>query len=122
MSTQAGIDFEAADNARDARLRYRVLRLLNECRSIARPGPWIKDILDSAAGKDRLEDEQHLVKLLIDLDNAGYVLVEDKRTRAREDLSLGFIYCSITAEGTRFVSGAAPPDPLIDDGRIVKRN
>jgi len=114
------IDFEAANLARDARLRFRILRVLNECRPISLRGMQIKDILASAAGKDEIEDEQHVVRLLTDLSNGGYIVVEDKRTRTREELGLGFMDCCVTIKGTRFISGAAPPDALIADGRIVK--
>ena len=114
------IDFEAANIARDARLRWRVLRLLDVFKPVSPTGLQIKDALESAAGKDRLEDEQHLIKLLTDLCNGGCALIVDTRTLRREELTLGFMNCSITHKGTSFVARCSPPDPLIDDGRIVK--
>jgi hypothetical protein len=105
----------------DAKLRFRVLQLLNEARSSeagvrgTRLRSWVEDIDVSFA------DDDHCLSLLADLQGAGYLTIADQRVHAHERWGLSKIDCRITAKGTRFLAGEEPVDGLIADGRIKKK-
>ena len=105
----------------DAKLRFRLLQVLNEARSSeagirgTKLRSWIEDLDASFA------DDDHCLQLLADLQSSGYITIQDQRTHAREQWGLPKIDCKITAKGTRFLACEEPVDGLIDDGRIKKK-
>lgn len=105
----------------DAKLRYRILQVLNEARSSeagvrgTKVRAWIEDIDASFA------DDHHCLELLSDLQSAGYLMIQDQRAHAHEKWGLGKIDCRITVKGTRFLAGEEPTDGLIADGRLKKK-
>lgn len=114
------IDSESANRMADARLRHRILRVLESGRSMpAMKARFVVDVIDGIAGSDHFEGEDHSLALLRDLDGGGYIRLADTRTRKDQQYGLGFLNVSILPKGTRFCAGGEPADALIDDGRIV---
>lgn len=111
------MDSEAANRMADARLRYRILRVLESARAMpAMKARALVDVIDGIAGEDHFEGEDYALQLLRDLD--GYIRLSDTRTRKDQRYGLGFLDVTILPKGTRFLAGGEPADPLIDDGRI----
>jgi hypothetical protein len=118
------MDFEAANRKRDRRLRWSILRMLNNARALD-GGMAARQLLESLDGalppSDRFgDDDDRLMSLLKDLANAGYVELLDLRTHRSQKHSVDWINAAVTAKGTRFCDEGEAPDSLIDDGRIVK--
>lgn len=105
----------------DAKLRYRILQVLNEARASeagvrgTKLRAWVEDMDVSFA------DDDHCLQLLADLQSSGYLTLQDRRTHAREQWGLGKIDCKVTAKGTRFLACEEPVDGLIADGRLKKK-
>lgn len=118
------MDFDAANQKRDRRRRWSLLRLLDHARGQESgvAGRDVMDKLDEALPPaDRFnEDDQHLLRLLKDLEAAGYAELVDLRTHRRQGYGLDYLRARVTAKGSRFCMGGEPPDALIDDGRIVR--
>ena len=113
-------DSEAANQAMDARLRYRVLRVLESGRSMpAMKSRFLVDVINGVAGSDHFEGDDHALQLLRDLSGDGYIELLDRRTHKSQVYGIGFLDVSIKAKGTRFLAGGEPADALIEDGRIV---
>lgn len=119
------MDFEQADHKRDLRLRKRVLQVLHAAR--VRPefgwvtGRFIFDVVDGALpGGQRFEADEHLLGLLRDLIDAGYVEERDDRTRAWQRYTLDCLSYRITPRGTALVLEQVEPDPLVEDRRPRK--
>ena len=115
------MEHEAANNARDARLRKRMLDMIHRARVAPLGGlnaRTLMDLIDSAmpAGQG-FESEDHAIGLIADLANAGYVTLSDKRTHKHQRHSIDWGFVKITALGSRMSLEQAPVDPLIADGR-----
>ena len=114
------MDLEKANIARDARLRNRILRLLNDSRPFVIHGNQIVDATDGFNGDD-IEDDAHALRLLGDLANLGMIATADRRTHRSQELVPGLLDCTVTAKGSRFVMGGEPAEVMIKDGRIVRK-
>lgn len=112
---------EAANNARDARLRKRMLDTLHR----ARIGPFaglsartLVDVVKSATPMGQgFEDDDHAAGLLMDLANAGYCTVKDTRTHRHQSRQIDFLFAKVTSLGSKLSLEEAPVDALVDDGR-----
>jgi hypothetical protein len=118
------LDFDNANRARDARLRYAVLVTVdsNKHTGYALTGRTIRDIHDGihrAEPSEQFEDDAHVVAIMKDLAAGDYIRLTDTRTHKTQKLGPSFLQAEITIRGTRFLAGGEPPDSLIDDGRIV---
>jgi hypothetical protein len=119
------MDGDATQQRQDRRLRWKLLRILDAGKDLEAglPGRHVMDALNEAlpvAERFEDDDERRLVRLLKDLDNAGYADLVDTRTHTHQAYGLEWLLASVTAKGTRFVMGGEPPDALVDDGRIVR--
>lgn len=113
-------DSEAANRAMDARLRYRILRVLESGRSVPfMRARFIVDTINGIAGGDHFEGDDHAVQLFRDLSGEGYIDLVDRRTLKSQGYGIGFLDVAIRPKGTRFLAGGEPADALIEDGRIV---
>lgn len=118
------MDHEQAKQRQDRRLRWSILRMLDNAKDLegGMPGRRLLDVLDGALPPaDRFgDDEARLLSLLKDLKAGGYAELLDTRTHRSQRYGLDYLQVSITAKGSRFRMGGEPPDALIDDGRIVR--
>lgn len=119
------MEFELADRKRDLRLRKRVLQVLHAAR--VRPefgwvtGRFIYDVVDGALpGGQRFEADEHLLGLLRDLIDAGYVEERDDRTRTWQRYGLDCLSYRVTPRGTALVLEQIEPNPLVEDRRVRK--
>lgn len=112
---------DSTAQADDRRQRMRILRALYEARRV--PGGVnarsLRGLLDG--GAMRFRDEDHFLAVLDDLFDAGYVKVIDHRDSLDEPYVSDVLRVEIEPLGVRFVTGAAPADRLIDDGRRTDR-
>lgn len=105
----------------DAKLRYRILQVLNEA-SASEAGvrgtkllSWVEDMDVSFA------DDHHCLEMLSYLQSANYIEIHDQRVHAHEHWGLNKIDCRIAAKGMRFLAGEEPADGMIADGRLKKK-
>jgi hypothetical protein len=119
------MDFDAANNSRNAQLRWNLLRMLNAARAMEGGinGETLRAQIDSVLPPSRqFADADHAFALLVDLSGAGYVELIDHRTEKRQRYTLEWANAKITAKGTAFCERHLPADPMIDDGRIAPPN
>ncbi|MGE5608940.1 MAG: hypothetical protein ACM359_06785 [Bacillota bacterium] len=118
----SGLDREMMAKGRDAKLRFRILQLLEASRAVPFTASLdVYSAFELADDVQKFEDEDHYLRLLMDLSDEGYIELQDTRTLRTQAYSVKYLNVRIRARGVRFVAKAEPPDPLIDDGRIVKK-
>jgi hypothetical protein len=115
------MDHDAANNARDARLRKRMLDALHRARVSPLGGlnaRTLADVVDAGSPPGQgIQEDEHAIGLLKDLANAGYVTIEDKRTHKHQRHSIDWLFAKVTAAGSKLALEKAPVDALVDDGR-----
>jgi len=113
--------------ARDRRLRRAILQSLHRARA-NESGGWISgrflfDVLGyscpSSAGP---ESDSHLLALLRDLVAKKLVEERDDRDRRSQSFSLDRLSFRVMAMGSSLCEETIPPDPDIDDERILRRS
>jgi hypothetical protein len=111
-----------AEHKRDRRLRKRILQALHAARVRPDAG-WMSarflyDLVDGALpGGQQFDSDLHLLGLVRDLVNAGYVLERDDRRHVNQPFSLDTLSFRITSQGTALALEAIDPDPVIEDSR-----
>lgn len=117
------MSFDAANRERDRRLRNSMLRLCGVMlpQQLRMTGGILRDQINgTSAPSESFEDDQHVMRLMTDLEKAGYVLTKDLRTRRAQRIDPSLFEIELTDKGRRFLIEDAPPDSLIEDGRLVK--
>jgi hypothetical protein len=114
------MDIDAANNARDARLRKRLLLALDRAQVGPLGGLNARTLVEVAGTGPRgqaVEDDDHAIALLRYLVNAGYATERDERTHKRQRFGLEWMFLKVTPAGSRLAVGKGPIDPLIEDDR-----
>lgn len=120
------MDFEAANRARDRRLRRRLLRSLNQSRVSPTggiDGQTLMDLVDpvpsrGGQGGQGFEDGEHFIRLVRDLKNKQMAEIDISGMRVGQRLAPHHLHIRVTDKGSRLVNETEPPDPDIEDERV----
>lgn len=122
MTTHA---HHAAQRSRHARIRWELLRAMHGSRTNQHggwaTGRYLLEVVAYLGGDFRVESDDEGLGLLQDLVAAGYARSEDNREDRAQVYGLDHLTFRIEAKGIAFVNRAAPPDAMVDDGRIVRQ-
>jgi hypothetical protein len=117
------MDLEAANRARDRRLRRQLLRTLHAARIAPQKGLHgrrLMELVDDAMPPgDRFESLSHALGLMRDLEAKDLASIADERTRRSQVFSLDYLLVRIAALGSSLINETAPVDPDIEDERIA---
>lgn len=119
------MDRREANLKRDRRLRRRLLSTLSSARAYgptgAIGGRTLCDTVDSVMPRDqRLEDDEHAIGLLRDLELKGFAEATDTRKRRSQAFSLDVMEYRITAAGQSLLDETRAADPDVDDERNLE--
>jgi len=71
----------------------------------------------STAFDDRFKDEQHVMRMVRELEAKGYATLRELCHRKNDPLRPEFLFVNITARGLEVWNGGDPTDDDIDDQR-----
>lgn len=118
------VDFDAADKARDRRLRRLLLLTLHNARNAPTGelgAQTLVDVVDASVAPDqRFEDEEHSLRLIRDLINKGLAVDRMLTRKKYERFGLRFLVMRVTDQGSRLINETLAADPDIDDERITE--
>jgi hypothetical protein len=116
--------YERANRERDRRLRRYLLNVLHAGRNGLNGGElggeFLRDCVNGTlAPGQTFEDDNHVISLLRDLVNKGLAEERTLQRRRGEGFYLRHVVAKVTAKGSSLINETIPPDPDIDDERIV---
>jgi hypothetical protein len=119
------MDAETVKLVLERRLRRRILQLLQDCQAFAPQGglhgSMVRRTLDDAAPPaQQFDGDDQCVVLLRELGSKGLITLDDQRTHTRQRFGLDHLFARITDKGSRLLREAAPPDPDVEDERIIR--
>jgi hypothetical protein len=117
------MDFEAANKSRDRRLRRALLFTVHSARGSITGGiggQTLLDVAQAGCADDRgFEDNDHAIQLIRDLENKGLAIVRIAGMRRHQRIQPMHLHVRITDKGSRLINETEPPDPDIDDERVI---
>ena len=115
------MDFDAANKARDRRLRRGLLQALHNARNAPRRGMYghaLRDVVGGVGMPDQFEDDDHLIRLARDLVNKGLAGEEVEGLRRGQRLAAHHLFLRVTDKGSDLINEDIPPIAGVDDERV----